>query len=153
MGGKQSRRGKHFYISAAGLILSLLLGCAAAGDLIPWGGRDGQCCCLELFEEGGAVDRERFNAALSENLDRLSGRPDGRGMDEALFRLGLIYSHPENPARNFEQARRYFEMLVARYPESCLEEQAGIWISVLDVIEKSKQVDIDIEEKKKELEK
>lgn len=65
MGGKRSRRGKHFYISAAVLTLSLLFGCVA-GDLIPWGGRDGQHRCLELFEETGTVDRTRFNTAVSE---------------------------------------------------------------------------------------
>jgi hypothetical protein len=41
--------------------------------------------------------------------------------------------------------------LIDRDPQSPLVEQAKIWIGVLNVIEKSKQVDIEIEEMKKEL--
>jgi hypothetical protein len=37
------------------------------------------------------------------------------------------------------------------FPRSPLVEEAKIWVSVLHAFEKAKQVDIEIEEKKKEL--
>jgi hypothetical protein len=43
--------------------------------------------------------------------------------------------------------------LIEGYPKSPLVQQAKIWVGVLQVIEKSKQVDIEIEEMKKELSK
>ena len=39
------------------------------------------------------------------------------------------------------------------FPASPLAEEARIWIGVLDAFEKAKQVDLDIEAKKKELSK
>ncbi len=37
------------------------------------------------------------------------------------------------------------------FPHSPLIEEARIWVSVLQAFEKAKQVDIEIEEKKKEM--
>jgi hypothetical protein len=42
-------------------------------------------------------------------------------------------------------------MLIDTFPQSELADQARVWVNVLQTIEKTKQVDIEIEEKKKEL--
>ncbi len=79
----------------------------------------------------------------------LAGRkPPG---DEAFFHMGLIYAHYRNPRRDYGKSADFFGKLLKDYPQSSLAEQARIWIGVLHVIEKSKQVDIEIEEMKKEL--
>ena len=69
---------------------------------------------------------------------------------EALFVLGLIYAHYGNTKRDYEKSLGYFKKLVSEYPASFLVQRAKIWIGVLEVIEKMKQVDIDLEKKKKE---
>ncbi len=97
--------------------------------------------------EGSMVAAERV-LALSLR------RPPG---DEGLFILGLIYVHPGNSKKDYEKSLDCFRRLVKEYPKSFWSEQAKIWIEALqenerlnDVIQKSKQVDLEIEEKKRE---
>jgi len=97
------------------------------------------------------VAKGDFEGALEENRKVLSSyinRPPG---DEALFNMGLIYAHFGNPKKDYKKSFFFFRKLLNEHPKSPLVEQAKIWIGVLNVIEKSKQVDIDIEEMKKEL--
>jgi hypothetical protein len=41
--------------------------------------------------------------------------------------------------------------VIKEFPQSPRAEESKVWISVLESIEKAKQVDIQIEEKKKEI--
>ncbi|MCK9565203.1 MAG: hypothetical protein M0Q43_04040, partial [Methanothrix sp.] len=61
------------------------------------------------------------------------------------------YSHPKNQRKEFKKAIALFQRLLKEHPRSSLAEEARIWISVLQTIEKSKQVDIEIEEMKREI--
>ena len=70
--------------------------------------------------------------------------------DEALFNMGLVYAHPKNPKKDNKRAIGFFSRVVKSYPESPWTEQAKIWVGVLDGMEKLKQVDIEIEEKKRD---
>jgi outer membrane protein assembly factor BamD (BamD/ComL family) len=76
--------------------------------------------------------------------------------DEALFNLGLIYAHSKNPQKDNEKSLHYFKRLINQYPNSSLAEQAKTWVGILEeneelnyLIQKLKQVDIDIEEMKR----
>jgi tetratricopeptide (TPR) repeat protein len=98
-----------------------------------------------------------YERSLLENQYVLS-LPEGRSCrDEALFNMGLIYAHSENPEKDFRKSMSYFEKLVQDYPESRLAEQAGVWVATLQeidelhgVIEKSTQT---IEQSKQDMEK
>jgi TolA-binding protein len=94
-----------------------------------------------------------YEGALEENQKILSRYPNKPPGDEALFNMGLIYAHSKNPQKDYQKSILFFSKLVEGYPRSALTEQAKIWIGVLQVIEKSKQIDIQIEEMKKELSK
>jgi tetratricopeptide (TPR) repeat protein len=94
-----------------------------------------------------------YEGALEENQKILSKYPNRPPGDEALFNMGLIYAHSGNPKKDYQKSILFFSKLIEGYPRSPLVEQAKIWIGVLQVIEKSKQVDIEIEEMKKELSK
>jgi tetratricopeptide (TPR) repeat protein len=86
---------------------------------------------------------------------------------EALFNMGLIYAHYGYPKRDYKKSLDLFKRLVKMFPQSPLAGQAKLWIGILQenerlnreieelkkTIKKSKQVDIEIEEKKKELSK
>jgi outer membrane protein assembly factor BamD (BamD/ComL family) len=65
--------------------------------------------------------------------------------------MGLIFAHYNNPKKDYKKSISYFERILRDYPHSPLTEQAKIWIAVLNMVEQSKRVDIQIEEMKKEL--
>ena len=97
-----------------------------------------------------------YEGAVAENQKILS-LPDPRSpKDEALFNLGLIYAHSKNPQKEIEKSVGYFKRLINRHPKSYLVEQAKTWVGILEeneelnfLIQKLKQVDIDIEEMKR----
>jgi hypothetical protein len=70
--------------------------------------------------------------------------------DTATFNMGLIYAHPKNPKKDNKRAIGFFNRVIKSFPESPLVEQAKIWVGVLDDVEKLKQVDLEIEEKKRD---
>ncbi|RJR15598.1 MAG: hypothetical protein C4581_11870 [Nitrospiraceae bacterium] len=92
-----------------------------------------------------------YQGALKENRKVLSLYNTAPPSDQALFNIGLVYAHYGNPDKDYKESGRYFEQLIQKYPGSPLAEQARIWLNVLNIIEKAKQVDIEIDKKKKEL--
>jgi TolA-binding protein len=110
----------------------------------------GEACRHLLLGQKLLADGD-FKGALRENQAVLALADKGPPGDEALFNMGLIYAHYDNPDKDYKKSIGYFKRLVRAYPRSSLREQAKIWVGVLDVIEKSKQVDIEIEMKKKEI--
>jgi len=97
---------------------------------------------------------ERF---ANENQRVLSLSNPRSPKDEALFNLGLVYAHAGNPKKDFGRSLDFFKRLINDYPRSPLVEQAKIWVGILEeyealskVIDKLKQVDIEIEERKRE---
>jgi TolA-binding protein len=93
-----------------------------------------------------------FQEATKENVTALEREKGMPVADEALYNLGLLYAHHDNPEKDFIKSASYFRQLLREYPDSKLSAHAAVWIGVLNVIEKSKQVDIEIEKRKKELE-
>jgi len=104
-----------------------------------------------LLQNNELIKTYNFKKALDVIHKALSKSRNRHRQDEALFNIGLIYAHHDNPDKNYKVSIEYFERLIKEYPESPLIEQAKVWQGLLDVIEKSKQVDIEIDQKKKEL--
>jgi outer membrane protein assembly factor BamD (BamD/ComL family) len=97
------------------------------------------------------VTQGNYREALKEAQSIMSEPAGSPNKDQAVFYAGLIYAHYGNPDKNYKRSIAYFEQLIREYPQSYLVEQARIMIDILNVIEKAKQVDIEIEKKKKEL--
>ncbi len=151
MGRKRTRAGKQIYFCLAGLILSGLAGCAffrafqereGAQEALSHGRR--------LFAQGD------YESSLRENQKVLSMSASQSAASEAIFTMGLIYAHAENPKRDPRRALGFFRKVISEHPQSPLADQARVWVGVLQmnerltqIIEKSKQVDIEIEEKKR----
>lgn len=110
-----------------------------------------------LFRGQKLLTQGDYEGSFRENQKTLSvsaHRPPG---DEALFNMGLIYAHSGNPKKDYGKSLDFFKKLLKDFPQSPLVEQAKIWIGVLQenenltqMLEKSKQVDIEIEERKRE---
>jgi TolA-binding protein len=91
-----------------------------------------------------------FEAAITADL-KLLARDEDRPDPAVLYRLGLLSAHYANPKKDYKKAAAYMQRLVDQCPDSLLVDEARIWLGVFDVIDKIQQVDIEIEEKKKEL--
>jgi tetratricopeptide (TPR) repeat protein len=97
-----------------------------------------------------------FDGALAENQKGLASANRQPPGDEALFNIGLIYTHPRNPKKDHAKSVDAFRKILTDYPKSPLVEQARIWLGLLQdnerlnqMIEKSRQVDMEIEERKR----
>lgn len=187
MGRERTRAGKFIYFCAAGLIFFSLSGCStmkkeftrisreepakpASGDILR---------AKKLFDLGD------YAGSLEETQKILSRSSNNGPRDQALFTMGLIYTHADNPQRDLEKALYSFRTVLKEYPQSPLAGEAKVLVGVLrenqrlgqmvrkfkqeneelaqvvqkfkkenqelgQVIEKFKQVDIDVEEKKRE---
>ena len=98
-----------------------------------------------------------FEGFISENQRVLSLTHPRSPKDEALFNLGLVYAHERNPKKDFSKSLNFFKRLIHDHPRSPLVEQAKIWVGLLQeydslnqVIEKLKQVDLEVEKRKRE---
>jgi hypothetical protein len=91
-----------------------------------------------------------FDGSMRENQRVLGLTKDHSPADLATFNMGLIYVHPKNPKKDNKRAIVFFNRVIKSFPESPLVEHAKIWVGVLDGVEKLKQVDLEIEEKKRD---
>jgi tetratricopeptide (TPR) repeat protein len=144
MGRKRARTGKYIYLFVASLTFLFLFVFSCATFI-----KDNE----HLLRSQKLLAKGDYEGALEENQKVLSKYANTSPGDEALFNMGLIYAHYGNPKKDYKKSISFFQKIVEGYPKSPLTEQAKIWIEVLQVIEKSKQVDIEIEEMKKELSK
>jgi len=97
-----------------------------------------------------------YEGAVTENKKILSLSDSRSPKDEALFNLGLIYAHYGNPEQDLQKSVEFFKTLIKNNPKSPLAEQARIWVEILQeneglnhLLQKLKQVDIEIEDMKR----
>jgi tetratricopeptide (TPR) repeat protein len=139
--------------------LFFYLACILIGPLVLGG------CALKrnppVMETEDLMIRGDYSRALEKNQELLEEYP-WMG-DSALFQMGLISAHPKNPGKNYKKSIRYFQRLIDEFPKSDLKNQAQIWILSLQEllakdkeiaalqgqIKKLKEIDLNLEEKKK----
>ena len=79
----------------------------------------------ELLSEGN------YKGALTETEKVLLLAGKDMPVGESLFYIGLIYAHPENPARDYEKSMASFEKLIREYPENPLAEEAQTVVGLI----------------------
>ena len=113
------------------------------------------------------MDQGDYEGSLKENQKVLSLYDNAPPGDEALFNTALIYAYNGYSKKDYQKSLDHFKRLVKVFPQSPFAGQAKIWIGILQenerlsreieelnkALEKSKQVDIEIDEKKKEISK
>jgi len=144
MGNEQSWGRQHVYVPIACLILIVLGGCITIQRLPPVAQEYAHLESIEAYFRRGD-----FDGAMKASQAVLSRSPKTHPGDEALINLGLISAHYANPKKDYKKALGYFQRVEREFPESLFLEEAKIWIGVLQSFEKSKLVDIEIEEMKK----
>lgn len=174
MGGKSSRARQHFHICIT-LLTFFFGGCTVIKKELP----EAKAPEPPPVVEPAVVPAPPEVAAPAENLERreaderltlaqnLLAKGDYEGSlresqrvvvlskdqspaDTAIFNMGLVYAHPKNPRKDNKRAISFFSRVIKSYPESSWVEHAKIWVGVLDGVEKLKQVDLEIEERKRD---
>jgi len=135
MGREQTRAGKCIYFCITGLIFLSFLGCATLekAKIRIKGEKEAQ---RHLRHSQQLLAQGDYEGALRENEKALSltgSEPPG---DEALFNIGLIYAHPENPKKDYPRSISFFKEMMEAYPQSPWFEQAKIWTGMLQENEK-----------------
>jgi TolA-binding protein len=96
------------------------------------------------------IDRD-FEGAVQRNLQILKQMGKKSPADVALYNLGLIFAHIDNPFKDYKKSQAYFSLLIKEFPRSSLVDETRVWLGLFEVIEKMQQIDIDIEQQKKQL--
>ena len=94
----------------------------------------------DLLRAKGLFDLGDYVAALEENQKILSRSPKNSLREQALFNIGLIYAHVENPERNLGKALQFFTAVLKENPQGPLTGEAKVLVGVLQEKEKMSQM-------------
>ena len=87
------------------------------------------------------ADRQ-YEASMAKNLTVLNNFPHSLS-DQALFQMGLLYAHPENPNQNYQKSLGAFNKILNEYSQSRLRHQTQLWVLIIeDVIDKKQKIGI-----------
>ena len=99
-----------------------------------------------MREAQSLLSRGDYDGSATEYQKALRLAQSRSPADAALFKLGLIYSDPQNPKRDLQKAMYCFDQTIQNNPTSGLAQQARVWIAVLqdsenahEELEKSRQ--------------
>lgn len=106
---------------------------------------------VSTIESHKLIENNDFEGAVEKNLLLVEEFGRKKPADEALYNLGLIYAHYDNPAKDYQQSQLYFNQLTEQFPDSDYVEEAQIWLGLFETIEKMQQIDKEIEQQKKQL--
>ncbi len=95
------------------------------------GSAEYETSALETLKDAESrMGRSDYETSRQETLMVLKEYPGVYG-DRALFQLGLLYAHPENPSMDYGRSIDYFERLLKEFPLSEKKEEARIWLLTL----------------------
>ena len=162
MGRKYTGSGKHIHICIAFLMCFVMSGCATSvGDM--------------ETKKTTQEDTTRWRYLKRDNpqedqQNKLSSAKTSLG-DERLFDMGISYADPGNSTKDYNKSITTFKKLVTEHPNSIWVYRGHVITEILqenaklkkqgtdllqentklkEIIEQSKKVDIEIEQKKRE---
>ena len=156
MGRKPTGKRQHFLFYVARFLIMMLWLASCIHAPQSWQARQNLSNAKALLANGS------YEAALRETELVLSSDPETTGV-EALYLMGIIYAHPQNPNSSLGRSLESFQILIKKYPKCDLSREAEAWVSTLrkikkmdqeildlkDQIDKLKKIDLGIEEKKR----
>jgi len=139
MGEKQTWKRKHFLFYCTSLLAIFLMGiaCTTTSNLKKrWNGQEH----LENAEKYMIMGN--YKEALKEDEEALGFFPNIPPGDSALYHMGLIWAHPDNPQRDYERSLECFQQVIKGFPQSTLKENARILIrNILDLRRRNKEIE------------
>ncbi len=132
-----------------------------------------------VFPPQKAIETGDYRGFLAENQRYLSTCGGWVECDIVLFNLGFIYAYPQSPYRDPQKARQYFRELQKRFPQSPWASQGQVLLAFMNEqlgleeaqrqlrtglrsrdaairklrgqLDRSREIDIEIEKKEREL--
>ena len=123
MGEKQARKRKclFFYCTCFLTILLLGIGCAATLNF------QKRQQSEKSFKKGEKfIVKGEYKEALIEYEKVLRLFPKASPGDNALFHIGLIWLHPDNPQRDYEKSLIFFQRVIHDFSQTGLRETAKV---------------------------
>jgi hypothetical protein len=148
-----------------------IAGCASSPLSLPWS--QTSLPAQKVIENGD------YKGFLADNQRTLAQCGGESGCDVTLFNLGFVYAFPSSPYRDPQKARRYLNELHSRYPHSPWTTQGQVLLTFMneqgkaeeaqrrlraelrtrdttirklrEQLERSREIDIAIERKEREL--
>ncbi|OGW18809.1 MAG: hypothetical protein A3G93_13505 [Nitrospinae bacterium RIFCSPLOWO2_12_FULL_45_22] len=96
----------------------------------------------QLLYANQLYQQKQFSLAVQENLNIIERFPQSPEAEKALYNLGLIYTNPENPAKNYTKALEYFGMIYNNNSKSPLAQESKNWLAIL-VILQAQEIELD----------
>jgi hypothetical protein len=131
------------------------------------------------FPPQKAIETGDYRSFLVENQRNLSTCGDSTACDVTLFNLAFVYAYPQSPYRDPQKARRYLRELRSRFPQSPWASQGQVLLAFMNEqigleeaqrqlrtglrsrdaairklqgqLDRSREIDIEIEQKEREL--
>ena len=131
MGKKRGKNRKYLFLHGARLLAVLLLstGCVATlNSQKKWQGDKH----LDLAEK--LVNKGEYEGALKKYEEVVRLFPGSSPGDNALFHMGLIWAHPDNPQRNYRKTLQCFRRLLRDFPQSTLRAEVSAWVGAINEI-------------------
>ena len=132
-----------------------------------------------VFPPQKVIETGDFRGFLMENQRNLSTCGEWIECDITLFNLGFVYAYPRSPYRDHQKARQYLRELHSRFPQSPWASQGQVLLAFMNEqvgleeaqrqlrtglrtrdaairklqgqLDRSRQIDIEIEKKEREL--
>lgn len=125
MGGKCGRQRKYLHLFlAVALIILIFGGCA--------GTRDQEKSRSRFLEPREHLRQGEYSQSLKLYQEVLRTYPELG--DQALFKTGLIYAYPKNPARDYQKSIEYLQRVTREYTYSDFKEEAETIIHLINEV-------------------
>ena len=139
MGHKPTRKRKRFLLYFAGCLMGGILVCGCTTGLSLSGNHKPSPAAAQHLSQGDAMlltgDYANARKESCILLEQFSGQVD----DRALYLLGLVWIHPDNPQQDTHHADICFRRLVDQHPESPLVAAAETWLAMIARLEENEQ--------------
>lgn len=132
MGGKPIGQWQQICVCLA--LLILVSGCSLVEDLIRRGEMQDALGQGQLL-----LARGDFDGSIKAFNNVLTYANDQPPADTAIYHLGVIHAHPQNPRQDRHKALDSFNRVVKEFPESSSVQPAKAWIGVLNEIAAAKK--------------
>jgi len=139
MGHKPTRKRQRFHVYIAGCLIGglLCMSCATGAFHAP-GDQDPAIIAERHLALGECRLQQGDFEAARRQCDTILARYPGRSDDQALYLLGMVLVHPDNPSQDIQQAAACFQDIVARYPDSDLRTASRTWLALISQLEESR---------------